>query len=69
MVFVLIRVVSVVSFVKRAVVWHWVGCISFSKIHDVEVEVRIVFEHIEDELLAGLSGEDKISLVLIALCS
>lgn len=68
MVFVLICVVSVVSVLKRAVVWHRVGGIPLSEIHDAEVEVRIVLEHIENKLLARLSGEDQISLVLIAVC-
>ena len=48
MVFVLICVVSVVSILKRAVVWHRVGGIPLSEIHDTEVEVRIVLEHVEN---------------------
>ena len=67
MVLVLRGVVSVVGILERAVVRDVINRVLRAQVHHLEAKGWIVFEHIEEKLLAMLSREHQVSLVVVEL--
>ena len=68
MVFLLLGPIFIVSRVESTVVWHRMVGLRISHVHDFKAESMlgiISSEHVENQLLAGLSGIDQISLVVV----